>query len=56
VLGDRQDLFGPVALWDYYYYPALEPYAFEFRICLSKRGLDPCGSKLKNKEPPSRPY
>ena len=42
--------------WDYYYYRALEPYAFEFRICLSKRGLDSCGGKLKIKEPPSRPF
>jgi hypothetical protein len=42
--------------WDYYYYPGLEPYAFEFRICLSKRGLDPCGAKLKIKEPPSRRF
>jgi hypothetical protein len=42
--------------WDYYYYPVLQPYAFEFRICTERRGPDSCGSKLTIKDPKNSPF
>lgn len=49
--GPRVSPGGRASYWWDYYYSGLEPYAFEFRICLADRGPDTCGTRLKIKDP-----
>lgn len=42
--------------WDFFYYSAWEPYAFEFRICIADAGFDTCGDKLTIKDPKNSPF